>query len=398
MPKTVILIVAAGRGQRAGGTVPKQYQKLSKRHVLSRTIEVFSRHPLVDQIATVIHLDDAELYAAATAEFGQKLMPPVEGGETRQDSVCKGLEALAHHNPQLVLIHDAARPFVDHDLINRIIEGLSAHDAVLPVIPVTDTIKQIEDGLVQRTVERHHLYGAQTPQGFRFPVILDLHRQAANDKNTSFTDDASIAESAGTDVHCVEGNIENIKLTTKRDMQMAELVLAKDTKTESRIGSGYDVHRFEPGAGVTLCGVTIPFDKQLRGHSDADVAMHALTDALYGALGEGDIGTHFPPDDPQWKDVGSAIFLAHAAELVRKQGGTIVNTDLTIICEQPKITPHRLAMRTELSRIMDIDAHRIAIKATTTETLGFTGRGEGIAAQAVAMISIPVKGGRNSVS
>lgn len=392
MSKILVLIVAAGKGVRAGGEVPKQYVSLAGRLVLTRTIDAFMDHPLVTGIATVISPGDIDYYQSATAEFGEKLLAPIDGGKTRQESVYNGLKGINQHQPDLVLIHDAARPYVDRHLVDRLIEGLTDHDAVLPVIPVSDTIKQVTGGIVEKTVERDHLFGAQTPQGFKYPLILDLHKQAENDKTTSFTDDASIAEAAGLDVYCVEGSIDNQKLTTRRDMEMAELVLAQKQKLETRTGSGFDVHRFEPGDGVVLCGVKIPFGKQLQGHSDADVAMHALTDALYGALGEGDIGTHFPPSDPQWKGVASSVFLKHAVELVGERGGKIINTDLTIICEQPKIKPHQPAMRAELAQIMNLDAHRIAIKATTTELLGFTGRGEGIAAQAIATITLPAIG------
>ncbi len=391
MPNTIILIVAAGRGSRAGGDIPKQYVRLGEKHVLSRTIEACMRHPLVGGIITVIHPDDVELYGAATAEFSEKLLPPVMGGKTRQESVFNGLKALESRHPDFVLIHDAARPFVDSLLINRVIEGLVYQDAVLPVIPVTDTVKQIDNNHVTRTVRRSNLFRAQTPQGFTFQLIVELHKRAKLEKNIVFTDDVSLAEWAGMKVLSVEGSAENQKLTTRRDMEMAELVLAGGAarNTETRTGFGFDVHRFEPGDSIMLCGVKIPFDKKLKGHSDADVAMHALTDALYGAIGEGDIGTHFPPGDSQWKGVRSAIFLEHAVGMINERGGKLVNIDLTIVCEQPKISPHREAMRAELGRIMGLEAKRISIKATTTEQLGFTGRGQGIAAQAIASITLP---------
>ncbi|MCF6197807.1 MAG: bifunctional 2-C-methyl-D-erythritol 4-phosphate cytidylyltransferase/2-C-methyl-D-erythritol 2,4-cyclodiphosphate synthase [Hyphomicrobiaceae bacterium] len=391
MPKTVLLIVAAGRGMRAGGEIPKQYQQLAGQAVLTHTLEALKGHPLISHMLTIIHPDDIELYEAATRPFGINLLPPVFGGETRQKSVLKGLLALEELNPDLVLIHDAARPFISPRLITHTIEALAHHEAVLPAVPVTDTIKQAKNETIMQTVDRQNLFAAQTPQGFKFPLILDLHKRADLENNVDFTDDASLAEGAGVKVQLVKGSPRNTKLTTKRDMEMAELVLANTSKMETRFGSGFDVHAFEEGDGVTLCGIKIPFDRQLKGHSDADVAMHALTDALYGALGKGDIGQHFPPSDIQWKGVASSVFLKHAVELVTKRGGKIINTDLTIICEQPKISPHQEAMRQNISKIIGIEAHRIAIKATTTEGLGFTGRKEGIAAQAIANISLPVQ-------
>ena len=403
MRKTSVLIVAAGRGRRAGGSIPKQYVRLGGQYVLTRTLKVFLHHPLVSNVAVVIHPDDKEFYQAAVKELRNRLSPPpisppVNGGQTRQESVYNGLKALEQAKPDLVLIHDAARPFVDNNLISRVIEGLLHHEVVLPTTPVTDTIKQVEDGLVTQTLDRNSLFGAQTPQGFTYPLILDLHQRAANETGVDFTDDTSIAEWAGVKVLCVEGNAENQKLTTKRDMQMAELQLG--LATETRTGQGFDVHRFEEdfeedfekGDGVILCGVKIPFGQKLQGHSDADVAMHALTDALYGAIGAGDIGTHFPPHEAQWKGAASSIFLKHAVALIDKQGGKIINIDVTIICELPKIAPHREKMREKLSQIMGLGAHRISIKATTTEQLGFTGRGEGIAAQAIASIELPSNG------
>ncbi len=391
MPETALLIVAAGRGHRAGGNGPKQYVKLAGKTVLAHTISAFIDLPHVSKIITVIHRDDEALYREAARAFGDRLLPPVFGGDTRQQSVLHGLRALAPLRPGFVLIHDAARPFVDSTLIARVVDGLARHEAVLPAISVTDTIKRVKDELVEETVDRANLYAAQTPQGFAFPLIQELHERAAKEKDVQFTDDVSLAEWAGVRVQRVEGRANNFKLTTPRDMEMAELILAASQQMETRTGSGFDVHPFEAGDAVTLCGITIPFDQKLKGHSDADVAIHALTDALYGALGEGDIGHHFPPSDAQWKGADSSVFLTHATELVAQRGGKIINIDLTIICEKPKISPHQPEMRQKLSQIMKIDAHRISIKATTTEGLGFAGRGEGIAAQAVATISVPLE-------
>ena len=389
MTKTIVLIVAAGKGMRAGKPMPKQYVNLAGRMVLSRTIDAFIGHQLIAGIAIVICPQDIDLYHQATKEFDRKILPPIFGGKTRQESVFNGLKALQEYAPERVLIHDAARPFVEELLIGRVMQGLYSHDAVLPIIPVTDTIKQVANHLVSATVDRADLFAAQTPQGFRFPLILELHEQAKKEQTTAFTDDVSITENAGIDVLCVEGGPDNHKLTTSGDMKIAELVLSPQQTFETRTGSGFDVHRFEPGNSLILCGIKIPFNKRLKGHSDADVAMHALTDAIYGTIGEGDIGSHFPPNEAKWQGAASSIFLEHAVGLVRKRGGIMINVDVTIICEQPKIGPHREAMRAELSMIMEIDISRIAIKATTTEQLGFTGRNEGIAAQAVATIALP---------
>ena len=391
MTNTIVLIVAAGRGSRAGGKHPKQYAKLGGQYVLTRTITAFINHTRIDQILVTIHPDDVELYEAATRGLRAQLLPPVHGGSTRQESVYRGLKALVDRSVDKVLIHDAARPFVEEGLIDRVLAELDSHAAVLPVLPLTDTIKQVENNRVVKTVARAALFGAQTPQGFRYPLILELHKKAQGETAVEFTDDASIAEWAGVAVETINGSLANQKLTTPRDLDMAELVLAKERaeNLEHRTGFGFDVHRFEPGDGVVLCGVKVPFNQQLKGHSDADVAMHALTDALYGALGEGDIGSHFPPAEAQWRGAASAIFLQHAVGLVRKRGAKIINIDVTIICEFPKIGPHRETMRAELSRLMELELSRISLKATTTEQLGFTGRGEGIAAQAIATIAQP---------
>ena len=391
MTKTIVLIVAAGRGMRAGGKQPKQYASLGNKAVLMRTIEAFIDHPLIDGVITVIHPDDRTLYKTATSVFDERLLAPVHGANTRQQSVYNGLKALSGYHPDFVLIHDAARPFITNDLIGKVISTLESHEAVLPVLPLSDTIKQVEDGAVTKTIARSQLFGAQTPQGFHFPLILDLHKRAQEVNDVEFTDDASIAEWAGIAVKTIKGTLANQKLTTPHDMQLARLVLADKgaAQMEYRTGLGFDVHRFEPGDGVILCGITIPFDKQLKGHSDADAAMHAVTDAIYGTIGEGDIGEHFPPNQAQWRGAASSVFLEHAVGLVRKRGGKLVNIDVTIICEQPKISPHREMMRAELSRIMGVDVSRVAVKATTTEKLGFTGRNEGIAAKAVATITLP---------
>jgi 2-C-methyl-D-erythritol 4-phosphate cytidylyltransferase/2-C-methyl-D-erythritol 2,4-cyclodiphosphate synthase len=388
-------------------------------------MRAFASHPAIDRLLVVIHPDDEDLYEKAAREAvreaaidPQKLLASVHGGATRQLSVLNGLEALAKLSPipARALIHDAARPFVSHELIGAVLEALETHQAALPLLPVADTIKQAERGggaadasaaggseagsiMVTATPDRSRLFAAQTPQGFHFPLLLELHRRAAaaSGAGIGFTDDASIAEWAGVEVCGVAGDEENFKLTTPRDMRLAELWLKAGDKRgeteqtmEFRTGMGFDVHAFEEGGEVILCGVKIPFDKSLRGHSDADVAMHALTDAIFGAMGAGDIGEHFPPTDEKWRDAPSSIFLQGAMDMLRERGGRLVNLDLTIICEKPKIGPHREAMRENLAAIMQIGKERVSIKATTSEKLGFTGRGEGIAAQAIITAQLPV--------
>ena len=399
--KVMALVVAAGRGLRAGGKVPKQYMQLGGKYVLTRTLEAFASHPRIAKMAVVINPACRELYEKAASPFDPGLLlAPVAGGESRRESVLNGLEALAGHHPELVLIHDAARPLVSHSLISRVIGALEKDQAALPLIPVTDTIKQVEGGLVENTPDRSRLFAAQTPQGFRFPLILDLHRQAARaarHEGVDFTDDASIAEWAGIRVRMVEGEFENIKLTTGRDLRITALELEAENRLErkamameTRIGLGLDVHRFGEGDEVILCGVKIPHERGLEGHSDADVAIHALVDAILGGVGAGDIGSHFPPSEERWRGAPSDIFLSRAMEILGEAGAEIANIDLTIICEAPKIGPHREKMRARLAEIMGIERERISVKATTSERLGFAGRGEGIAAQAAAAIRLPV--------
>lgn len=381
MARCVALVVAAGRGRRFGGDLPKQYHDLAGRPVLRHSLAVLAAHPQVDAVRAVIHPDDRQLYDVAAAGLG--LLDPVPGGETRQDSVRLGLESLAEFGPDLVLIHDGARPFLDSGLVSRVIAALAQHSGAIPALPVSDTIKRGADGLVAATVERTQLWRAQTPQGFRFGDILAAHRAVAGNE---LTDDAAVAEHAGLVVALVEGSEDNVKITGASDLARA----ARQFSTgEVRVGSGYDVHRFAPGTGVWLCGVPVPHDFGLEGHSDADVALHALTDAVLGAIAAGDIGRHFPPSDPRWKGAASDLFLRHAAALVRGLGGSIVNVDVTVICERPKVGPHRAAMAARVADILGIGQERVSVKATTTEGLGFTGRAEGIAAQAVATVRLP---------
>ncbi len=387
MSGCVALIVAAGRGLRAGGKLPKQYRTLAGEPILRRTVQAFCRHARISQVRVVIHGDDRPLYEAATA--GLDVLAPVEGGATRQESVRRGLESLAELAPQHVLIHDGARPFTTPAVIDRVLDGLSLAPGVIAALPVTDTIKRAGRGeaLIQETVERRDLWRAQTPQAFRFAEILAAHRTATS--AADLTDDAAVATQAGLKVMMVPGGEENVKITTEDDLQRAIRTL--DAELELRVGQGVDVHRFGPGEAVQLCGVRIPHGQGLEGHSDADVGLHAATDAILGALGAGDIGHHFPPSDPRWRGADSALFLRHAARLVTEAGGRVVHVDITLICEAPRIGPHREAMVRRLAEILGLAPSACSVKATTTERLGFTGRGEGMAAQAVATIRVPAR-------
>jgi len=376
---TIALIVAGGRGHRFGGPLPKQYCDLGGVPLLRRTLACFAAHPEIDFIRPVIHIDDQRLFSDACA--GIKTLPAVAGGNSRQASVRAGLESLMAMNPARVLIHDAARPFVSGALIDRVLEGLRQHSGVLPALAVTDTLKSAEDGHVTGTVPREGVWAAQTPQGFVFRDILELHRKFRDEE---MTDDVGLAEHGAMDVAIVEGDEMNTKITTANDLRVANRMLGP---VETRIGQGYDVHRFCPGDHVMLCGVKIPHDKGLDGHSDADVGLHALTDALLGAVGAGDIGLFFPPTEAKWKNVESGVFLRHAAEKAEKNGGRIINVDVTLICERPKMTVYRDEMVKSVADILKITVDRVNIKATTTERLGFTGRNEGIAASAVAAVS-----------
>jgi len=388
------LIVAAGRGARAAGEDgrPKQYCPVGGVPMIARTIAAFAAHPSVDDILVVIHPDDATLYRSASHPYAGRLRKAVPGGARRQDSVRAGLEALASEAPASVLIHDAARPFVNAELITRVIKGLDAHQGALPCLPVTDTLKWVAQGRVVGTAERDQLWRAQTPQGFKFDTILAAHRAAAKEPAREFTDDAGVAEWFGLDVALVEGSEDNRKLTTAEDLKIAdELLQPKGARAAAtiRVASGYDVHAFGPGDAVTLCGVSIPHPKKLTGHSDADVGLHALTDALLGTIAEGDIGVHFPPSDARWRGAASEIFLKHAASLVRERGGSIVHVDVTLLCEAPRIGPYRDKMRARIAEMLGLEISRVSIKATTNEGLGFIGRGEGIAAMATATVSLP---------
>jgi 2-C-methyl-D-erythritol 4-phosphate cytidylyltransferase/2-C-methyl-D-erythritol 2,4-cyclodiphosphate synthase len=381
MPRTAALIVAAGRGERVGGPVAKQYLPLLGKPMLRWTVEAFLGR--VDAVQLVIGVDDEAAYREAT--HGLDLPHPVAGGATRQHSVMHGLEALAPLKPDFVLIHDAARPLVSCETIDGVIAALAAGaEAAVPLLPVADTLRRKEGG-DWITVPRDGLMRAQTPQGFRFETILKAHR---DHKTMALTDDMALAELAGIDIVVVPGEETNLKVTSAKDIFMAEQLLAARLG-ETRTGSGYDVHRFTQGDHVWLCGLKIPHDHALEGHSDADAGLHALTDAILGTIGAGDIGMHFPPTEERWRGAPSWKFLDHAASLVRDKGGAIVHCDVTIICERPKVGPHREAMRAKIAEILKLDLSRVSVKATTTEGLGFTGRREGLAAEAVATVRLP---------
>lgn len=396
-PSIAILVVAAGRGSRAGEGLPKQYRQVAGQTLLGRTLDALHMAMPEAALKVVIYKDDLELYVASAAELApsarKRLLPPAFGGASRQDSVRSGLEAFANEGaPEIVLIHDAARPFADAALIARAIDAADQHGAAAPGVPLADTIKQIDDaGVVVATPDRAKLCAVQTPQSFRFDLILKAHRAAAAG-GREYTDDAMIAEAAGVKVHIFDGDAANFKLTTQQDFARAMQLLKQPAIADLpdvRMGQGYDVHAFGPGDAVWLGGVAIPHSHGLAGHSDADVLSHAITDAILGAIAEGDIGAHFPPSDPQWKGAASSIFLARACELVCARGGAIANVDATIICEAPKIGPHRERIRQKLAETMGVEIGRVAIKATTTERLGFTGRQEGMAALAIATVRLP---------
>jgi 2-C-methyl-D-erythritol 4-phosphate cytidylyltransferase/2-C-methyl-D-erythritol 2,4-cyclodiphosphate synthase len=392
MDETVALIVAAGRGLRAGGGVlPKQYQTIGGIPILRHSLDAFLAHRAVDRVIAVIAAGDQRYHDVAPQH--QHLLPPVTGGETRQESVRAGLRALASGKPERVLIHDAARPFVSPDLIGRVVAGLDDAEAVLPALPVSATLKSVDaGGMVTGTIARDGLYAAETPQGFRFAAILAAHEKAAA-AGFVFTDDAAVAEWAGMPVRAVAGEAANIKLTTADEIAAADRRLAGESALalgDVRVGTGYDVHAVGPGVAVMLGGVAIPHNRGVLGHSDADVVLHALTDAVLGAIAEGDIGEHFPPGDPQWKDAASDRFLRFAAERVAARGGSIAHLDVTIVAETPRVSEHRPAIRARIASICGITPDRVRVKATTSEGLGFLGRGEGLAAYATATIRLPL--------
>jgi 2-C-methyl-D-erythritol 4-phosphate cytidylyltransferase/2-C-methyl-D-erythritol 2,4-cyclodiphosphate synthase len=383
MMSCLALVVAAGRGTRLGGTRPKQYLPLGGVPLLRHSLATLRGHPRIDGVAAVISPDDVALYEDAARDLD--LLPPIAGGAQRQDSVRHGLEAVAPRHPAKVLIHDGARPFLDHATVDRVLDALAENPGAIAALPVADTVKRGDGGRIAATLDRAGLWRAQTPQGFRFGEILAAHRAAAG---TELTDDAAVAERAGLAVALVQGSEENFKVTTTDDLARAERLIASRL-ADVRTGQGFDVHAFGPGDQVWLCGIAVPHEAGLVGHSDADVGLHALTDALLGAIGAGDIGMHFPPSDPKWRGAPSEKFLRHAADLIAQKGGIVAHVDVTIICERPKVGPHREAMAARIAEILRLDRGRVSVKATTTEKLGFTGRGEGIAAQAVATVRLP---------
>jgi 2-C-methyl-D-erythritol 4-phosphate cytidylyltransferase/2-C-methyl-D-erythritol 2,4-cyclodiphosphate synthase len=381
------VVVAAGRGLRAGGDVPKQYRTVGDRPVIRPSLATLATHPQIGAVQPVIHLDDKGLFEAASA--GLSLLPPVAGGASRQASVRAGLEALAPRRPEIVLVHDAARPFASPALIARAIEAAARSGAAVPVLPVVDTIKTVDGaGVVTGTIDRTPLRAVQTPQAFAFPALLDAHRRAAAAGREDFTDDAALAEWAGLTVSTFEGEAGNVKLTTTEDFARAEAAQMA-ALGDVRTGFGFDVHQFGDGDQVMLGGVSIPHKRGVSGHSDADVVLHALVDAILGALAEGDIGVHFPPSDPQWRGASSDRFLAFAVERVKARGGRIAHLDATVVCEAPRVNPHRDAIRARIAEIAGIPVSRVAVKATTSEQMGFTGRGEGLVAFANATVRLP---------
>jgi len=395
MKKIAIIIVAGGRGKRAAGSgndKPKQYQQIAGKAVLARTIEQFFNMNNINIILPIIHKDDVDLFSNLSLS-NDKLLAPVFGGKTRQLSVLAGLEALEKYNPELVLIHDGARPFISEIVVNGVVEALYMNEAVIPATAVIDSIKRSIDGkTIGGSEEREQLFAAQTPQGFDYQTIFNAHKKALNFSD-SFSDDAAIAEWIKIPVALSLGDIDNIKITNPDDFLRAERFLGatnmhNKVSYETRVGAGYDIHQFEKGDFVTLGGVKIPHTAKLKGHSDADAALHVLTDAILGALAEGDIGTHFPPSEENWKGEASTTFLKFAVDRVNKRKGRIVHLDLTIMCEAPKISPHTQKLRQSIASICNIDISRISVKATTSEKMGFVGREEGLATMANASIEL----------
>ncbi|MGE0340578.1 MAG: bifunctional 2-C-methyl-D-erythritol 4-phosphate cytidylyltransferase/2-C-methyl-D-erythritol 2,4-cyclodiphosphate synthase [Xanthobacteraceae bacterium] len=382
------LVVAGGGGTRAGAGKPKQLRLIAGVPVLRRSLRLFTDHREIDAVQAVIRPEDLPDYQALSADL-PKCLPAAAGGATRQASVHAGLESLVAAAPRFVLVHDAARPFAGSDLIDRAIAAVRKNAAAIPAIPVTDTIKRVDaSGKIVANIERNELRAVQTPQAFRFDELLGAHRKAAAEGRSDFTDDAALMEWTGATVTTFEGSAQNTKLTTSDDFVRATAYAASELG-DVRTGTGYDVHAFAAGDHVTLGGVCIPHQRALSGHSDADVLLHAMTDAILGAIGDGDIGQHFPPSDTQWRGADSAVFLKFAAERICARGGMIAHLNGTLICEAPKIGPHREAMRARIAEICGIELGRVGVQATTNEGLGFIGRSEGVAAMAVATIRLP---------
>ncbi len=380
--RVVALVMAAGSGRRLGGSTPKQFLKIGGIPILRHAATALLSHPGIDAVRVVA--DPEQAAAVAEALNGLATGDIIPGGAERDQSVRNGLDGVRDLSPVVVLIHDAARPFVPYAVIDRVLTALETHAGAIPALPVADTIKRAGGGLIKETVPRQDLVRAQTPQAFRYQAIAEAHATLGD---AGLTDDAGALESMGLDVAIVDGDPSLQKITTSEDLRVASRLHSQTLET--RVGTGFDVHRFGPGDSVILCGVPIPHTRALAGHSDADVGLHALTDALLGAIGDGDIGAHFPPSDPKWKGADSALFLEEAATLVANRQGTIVHVDVTLICERPKVGPHRDAMRQRIADILSISPSRVSVKATTTERLGFPGREEGIAAQAAATVRLP---------
>ena len=386
--KTIALIVAAGRGKRFDSEKPKQYQYLGSKAVLTHSLESMINHPLINEVRVIIHPEDMSLYNEVTE--GLDLLDPVFGGKTRQESVLSGLESIKARKPEIVIIHDAARPFVTDEIISSAIENLyfsQGAQGAIAAIEISDSLKKVSDNIITGNINRENIWRAQTPQVFRFNEIYKAHKSAVG---KDFTDDASVAENSNLTVSIVKGSENNIKITNSEDLIIANNYLSTELN-DIRTGIGFDVHKFISGDSIKLCGINIPHTKSLEGHSDADVAFHSVTDAILSALGDGDIGMHFPPNDTRWKNADSAEFLSFAMDRLTKRGGFVSNLNLLIICEYPKISPHRDAMINNIYQISGIDSNRINIQATTTEKLGFLGRGEGIGAQSTVLIRLPSK-------
>ena len=386
MTGCAVLILSGGSGDRFSAKIPKQYFKLGDKTIIRHAIDAFLEHPGIDVIRVVCRPQDKNLYEESVT--GISILGPTDGGKTRQESVRLGLESLEDISPKWVLIHDAARPFPNKNLITGTLNGLTKSHAVVPGLPLLDTIKELKDDrkTIKKTVDRKKLWRAQTPQAFHYKTILNAHRKSIQEE---MTDDAAVAEKFGITVTIVDGDNDNIKITTREDIEQAKKML-NFSDSVTHVGTGFDVHRFGPGNHVILCGIKINHEKGLEGHSDADVPLHALTDAILGAISAGDIGSHFPPSDEKWRDAPSDHFLRHATKLVEHRKGKILNVDVTIICESPKISTHREAMQKNISEIIGISPSSVSVKATTTEQLGFTGRREGIVAQAIASILLPL--------
>lgn len=380
----IALIVAAGQGKRMNSETPKQYLEIDGKTILRQAIDIFVNHPLVQRVQVVINKEHTDLYNQSVS--GINILPPVTGGQERHNSVINGLKAIETHHPDIVLVHDAARPFVTEDLITRCINQATEKGSAIPVIRINDTIKQIDNGIIVNSLNRNNVVRIQTPQAFNYHELLEAYSQIGNN---IVTDESSVYELLKKDVHIIDGEESNIKITTQTDLEN------KANNMEYRVGTGYDVHKFtEIGAvdkHIMLGGIAIAHDQEIIAHSDGDVVLHSLVDAILGSIAGGDIGQHFPPTDPKWKNASSDKFLIHAHDLLKAKGGKLVNADVTIICERPKISPHILLMREKIAAILETDIDRISIKATTEEKMGFTGRREGIAAQSVVSISIFIK-------